>query len=104
MAMKEIKTHEDLKEALNQTRSVVMYAKPDCLHCTIVRNCVESIERHFPLIGFYFTEDINMPVSQRLNAFPVLVMYENGVEQGRLVGSKYITKIRDLLNLWFLKD
>lgn len=102
--MKEIKTQEDLKNALNSSRSVVMYGKPDCLHCTIVRNCIESIEKQYPLINFHFTEDRDIANRYGFDAFPVLVFYENGCEQGRLIGSSKIIHIKEMLNIWFLKD
>ena len=102
--MKEIKTREELKEALNKTRSVVMFGKADCLHCTIVRNCIKSVEKHFPLIDFYFTENRDFSNARNISSFPVVVFYENGIEQGTMVGSNHITLIRDILNLWFKKD
>lgn len=102
--MKEIKTREELKEALRKPKTVVMYGKHDCLHCTIMRNCIESVERHFPLIDFYYTEAREFADSRHIDAFPVTILYENGSEIARLVGSKFATKVRDIFNLWFLKD
>jgi thioredoxin-like negative regulator of GroEL len=102
--MKDIKTREELKEALRKPKTVVMFGKPDCLHCTIVKNCIESVERHFPLINFYYTEVKEFADARNIDAYPVTYLYENGNVIATLVGSKHITKIRDILNLWFLKD
>lgn len=102
--MKEIKTREELKNGMNQRHSVIMFGKEDCLHCSIVRTCIEDVEKHFPLVGFYFTENRDFSNERNIDAFPVLVFYENGIEQGKLIGSNHITKIREMLNLWFLKD
>lgn len=102
--MKEIITREELKEALRKPKTVVMYGKPDCLHCTIMRNCIEGVVRHFPLIDFYYTEVSEFADSRHIDAFPVTILYENGSEIARLVGSRFATKVRDIFNLWFLKD
>lgn len=102
--MKEIKSKEDIKEALRRGRSVIMFGKYDCLHCTIVRNCIESVERHYPLIDFYFTEDRQMADARHIDGYPVTIFYEHGIEQGRLIGSGKINILRDLFNLWFKKD
>lgn len=102
--MKEIETREGLKEALRKPKSVVMFGKHDCLHCTIMRNCIESVERHFPLIDFYYTEVREFADARHIDAFPVTILYENSSEIARLEGSKYATKVRDIFNLWFLKD
>lgn len=102
--MKEIITREELKDALRKPKTVVMYGKPDCLHCTIMRNCIESVVRHFPLIDFYYTEAREFADARHIDAFPVTILYENGSEIARLEGSKYATKVRDIFNLWFLKD
>lgn len=102
--MKEIKTREELREAANQARSVVMFGKEDCLHCSIVRTCVESVEKYYPLLGFHFTESRELSNVRNIDAYPVLVFYENGIEQGRLIGSNHINKIKELLNLWILKE
>ena len=102
--MKEIKTREELREAANQARSVVMFGKADCLHCSIVRTCIESIEKQYPLIDFCFTENKEFASARNIDAFPVLVFFENGIEQGSLVGSSHITILKDMLNLWFKKD
>lgn len=102
--MKEIKTNEELKEALRKPKSVVMYGKPECLHCTIMRNCIESVERHFPLIDFCYTEIREFADALHIDAFPVTILYENGSEIARLVGSKHATKVRDIFNLWFIKE
>lgn len=102
--MKEIKTRESLKEALNGGRSVVMFGKSDCLHCTIVRNCVESVEKNYHLIGFYYTENREFSVARNIVAFPVLIFYENGAEQFRVTGSGHIHKIMDIINLWIIKE
>lgn len=102
--MKEIKTREELRDAENQASSVVMFGKEDCLHCSIVRTCIESVEKHYPLIGFHFTESRELSNARNIDAYPVLVFYENGIEQGRLIGSSHIHKIKELLNLWILKE
>ena len=102
--MKEIKTNEELKEALKKPKSVVMFGKTDCLHCTIVQNCIESVERHFPLIDFYYTEVRAFADARHIDAFPVTYFYEYGSVFATLVGSKYAIRIREILNLWFLKD
>lgn len=102
--MKEIITREELKDALRKPKTVVMYGKPDCLHCTIMRNCIESVERHFPLIYFYYTETREFSDDRHIEDFPVTILYENGSEIARLVGSGFATKVRDIFNLWFLKD
>ena len=102
--MKEIKTREELKESLRKPKSVVIFSKHDCLHCTIMRNCIESIERHFPLIDFYYTEVREFADARHIDAYPVTTLYEHGSEIARLVGSKFATKVREVFNLWFLKD
>lgn len=102
--MKEIKTREELKEALRKPKTVLMYGKHDCLHCTIMRNCIESIERHFHLIDFYYTEVREFADARHIDAYPVTILYENGSEIARLVGSKFATKVREVFNLCFLKD
>lgn len=102
--MKEIKTREELREAANQARSVVMFSKADCLHCSIVRTCVESVEKYYPLLGFHFTESRELSNARNIDTYPVLVFYENGIEQGRLIGSNHAHKIKELLNLWILKE
>lgn len=102
--MKEIKTHEELRESTNQSRSVVLFSKEDCIHCTIVKNYIESIEKEYPLIGFYFTKNRISFDGEKFDTFPVLVFYEKYAEQGRLVGSNHITHLREILNLWFKKD
>ena len=102
--MKEIKTRQELKEAVKHSRSVVMYGKEDCLHCSIVRTCIESVEMQYPLISFFFTEEKELAEKKHIEEFPVLLFYENGNIEGALVGSGKITKIKEMLNLWFLKD
>lgn len=102
--MKETITREELKEALRKPKTVLMYGKHDCLHCTIMRNCIESIERHFPLIDFYYTEVREFADARHIDAYPVTILYENGSEIARLVGSKFATKVREVFNLCFLKD
>lgn len=102
--MKEIKTREELLEATNQAYSVVMFGKEDCLHCSIVLTCVESVEKNYPLLGFHFTESLELSNARNIDAYPVLVFYENGIEQGRMIGSNHIHKIKELLNLWILKE
>ena len=102
--MKDTRTREELKEALRKPKSVVMYGKHDCLHCTIMRNCIESVERNFPLIDFYYTEARELSDARRIDAFPVTILYENGSEIARLVGSEYATKVHDIFSLWLLKD
>ena len=98
--MKEIKTREELKGAINKTSSVVMFGKENCLHCSIVQNCVESVEKHYPNIGFYYTDNNELSSSRNINAFPVLVFYENGAEKCRITGSGHIHKIKEIINLW----
>lgn len=102
--MKEIKTREELQQALRTQKSVVMYGKPDCIHCNIVRTAIESIERHFPLVDFFFTEEKMFSKERYVDAFPVTIFYENGNEQGRLAGSGKVHLIRKMLDLWFFKE
>lgn len=102
--MKKISTREDLKNALRKDKSVIVFSKADCLHCTIVKNGIESIEEQYPLVQFYFTKDLGHAKEYNITEFPVMMFIENGSEQGRMVGSKYILKIKDILNLWFKKD
>ena len=102
--MKEIKTREELKEAFRKPKSVVMFGKHDCLHCTIMSNCIQSVERHFPLIDFYFTDVKEFSDERHIDAFPVTYLNENGSVMATLVGSKYATRVRDIFSLWFLKD
>lgn len=102
--MKEIKTHEELQTALDQSRSIIMFGKEDCLHCTIVKNGVGSIVQNYPLIGFYYTKNRDFATARNISAFPVLIFYENGSEQFRITGSSHIHKIRDFINLWIVKQ
>ena len=102
--MLEIKTNDDLKKVAKMSRTVVMYGKPDCLHCSIVRTCIESVEMQYPLISFFFAEEKELAEKKHIEVFPVLLFYENGNIEGALVGSGKITKIKEMLNLWFLKD
>lgn len=102
--MKEIKTQEELKKALKSAKSVVVFGKHDCLHCTIVKNCISSIERHFPLVDFYYTESVGLSDARHINEFPATYFFENGLEIARMIGSKYAIRLRDVLNLWFIKD
>ena len=100
-----INTEQELREFLRgKKRAVVVFGKHDCLHCTIVKNCIESVERHFPLIDFYYTEVREFADARHIDAFPVTILYENGSEIARLVVSKHATKVRDIFNRWFIKE
>lgn len=98
--MEEIKTREELKKTTNLGRCIILFSKPDCIHCTIAKNCIESIEHKYPQIGFYYTEKTDFASARNINSFPVLIFYENGAEKGRLLGSSQIHKIRGIVNLW----
>lgn len=102
--MKETKTREELKEALRKQKSVVMFGKKDCLHCSIVETVIEGIEKQYPLIAFGFTTETVLAERRHIEAYPVIAFYENGVIQGTLHGSGKITLIKNMLNMWFIKD
>ena len=102
--MNKIKSHQDLKKAVKSTRSVIMFSKPDCLHCSIVKTAIVSVEQQFPLIDFHYTEDLGFAKELNIDAFPVLVFYEKGNEQGRLIGSGKVHLLKHIFNLWFFKE
>lgn len=101
--MVEIKERDDIKDVLKKNRSIILYGKDDCIHCTIVHKCVEELEEKYPLISFYHTNDKSIAEKHNVTAFPTIVFFENGNEQGRLVGSSKITLLKEILNLWFYK-
>lgn len=102
--MNRIETKEELKEALKSAKCCIIYGKPDCLHCTIVRTAVDGIIRHFPLISFFYTENTEICGVRPFDGYPVTALYENGYLIGTMEGSGHIGKIREILNLWFRKD
>lgn len=100
-----INSEEELKQFLKDTqRAVVVFGKPNCLHCGIVENVLESIKAEYPLIKFGYTLDTEMSKARHFNSFPTMCFYEYGCVIGMLYGSGKITQINDMLNLWFRKD
>lgn len=100
-----ITTEKELRDFLrNKPRAVVLYGKDNCLHCSIVESVLGDVEKHYPLIAFGYTNSTALADKLHINAYPVLIFYENGAEQGRLIGSGKITFIKDMLNIWFKKD
>lgn len=100
-----INTEKELGDFLHEkSRTVVLFGKKDCLQCSIVETAIESIEKGYPLVSFGFTTDRDIAEKRHIDAYPVLVFYENGTEIGRLIGSGKIGRLKDILNLWFRKD
>lgn len=100
--MKEIKSKTEAFEALKKEHSVVLFAQENCLHCNVVENSILNIEKKYPLICFYKTED-KLLFDAYVDSFPTLVFYENGAEVGRVIGSGSIHKLKEMLNLWIVK-
>ena len=101
--MKEIKTILEAKEALMRYRSVVLFAKENCIHCSCMKNCIIDIEKQYPLIGFYETKNNSICISDGISEYPTVVFYEDGFEQVRITGSDNMLKIKEMLNLWIVK-
>lgn len=102
---KTITTETELKEFINRNqRAVVVFGKKDCLHCSIVETVIGGIQKEYPLVSFGFTTDRAIAEKRHIEAYPVIAFYENGVIQGTLHGSGKITLIKNMLNMWFLKD
>lgn len=102
---KTLNTETELKEFLNgNQRAVVVFGKKDCLHCSIVETVIEGIQKEYPLVAFGFTTDRAIADRRHIEAYPVIAFYEKGVIQGTLHGSGKITFIKNMLNMWFLKD
>lgn len=102
---KTINTENELKEFINKSqRAVVVFGKKDCLHCSIVETVIEGIQKDYPLIAFGFTTEKSLAERRHIEAYPVIAFYENGTIQGTLHGSSKIVHIKEMLNIWFLKD
>lgn len=102
---KTLNTENELKEFLNGNhRTVVVFGKKDCLHCSIVESVIEGIEKDYPLIAFGFTTERDLAEKRHIEAYPVIAFYENGNIMGTLHGSSKIVHIKDMLNIWFAKD
>ena len=101
--MKEIVTYDEYRDAFKQERSVILFGKEDCIHCSIVKNCIKSIEKNYPLVNFYYTIDFDFANARSINHYPELVFYNNGSECGRLAGSEHVNKLKELINIWILK-
>lgn len=102
---KTINTETELKEFINRNhRAVVIFGKKDCLHCSIVETVIDGIEKQYPLVSFGFTTERAIADRRHIEAYPVMAFYENGVIQGTLHGSSKIVRIKEILNIWFLKD
>lgn len=100
-----IDTEYELKEFINSNiRAVVVFGKKDCLHCSIVETVIEGIQKEYPLIAFGFTTEKSLAERRHIDAYPVIAFYENGNIQGTLHGSSKIVHIKEILNIWFLKD
>lgn len=102
--MEDIKNNQELKNAQRKTRTLVMFGKPDCLHCAIALTFVECLEKKFPLINFYKTDDTKLAEEICAKGFPVLCAYENGNLIATIHGSGHLEHLEDHLNLWFRKD
>lgn len=102
---KTLNTETELKEFINRNqRAVVVFGKKDCLHCSIVETVIDGIEKQYPLVSFGFTTEIAIADRRHIEAYPVMAFYENGTIQGTLHGSSKIVHIKEMLNIWFLKD
>ena len=100
-----ISNEKELHDFLRgKQRAVVLFGKEGCLRCSIVETVIDGIKKEYPIIAFGFTKDTALAESRHIDTYPVLVFYENGAEVGRLIGSDKITRIKNILNLWFLKD
>lgn len=102
--LNKIETKNELQEALKSARCCIIFTKDECLHCAIVKNVIDDIKKEYPLINFCVTESREITEAYHINAYPTLHFYDNGSLQGTLIGSNNITKIKDILNLWFLKN
>lgn len=100
--MLELKTRQDVKDAMNCARSAIMFGEADCIHCDIVKRCIEEVECQYPLITFSHAMQGIEPAD--VLHFPTIVFYEKGYETGRLVGSGKIHLIKKMLNIWFDKE
>ena len=102
---KTITTETELKEFLNgNQRAVVVFGKKDCLHCSIVETVIDGIEKQYPLVAFGFTTERALAERRHIEAYPVIAFYENGNIIGTLNGSSKIVRIKEMINIWFLKD
>ena len=102
---KTITTENELKEFLNENyKAVVVFGKKDCIHCSIVETVIEGIQKEYPLVAFGFTTERDLAEKRHIEAYPVIAFYENGTIQGTLHGSSKIVHIKEMLNIWFLKD
>lgn len=100
-----IDNEQQLRDFLkNSKKAVILFGKPDCLHCSIVETVIEGIAKEYPLIDFGFTTEKALADARHIEAFPMVAFYENGNIMGTLHGSGKITLIKEMLNIWFKKD
>lgn len=102
---KTIDNEKELRDFINSNmKAAVMFGKKDCIHCTIAKKCIEEVEESFPDIGFCITEERELSEMRHINAFPVIVLYKNGTEQGRLCGTDNIAYLKNILSLMTIKE
>ena len=61
-----------------------------CYYCTVLSPLIEEVSPDFSDITFYKTNaeiDTNISIRNRINAYPTIVLFENGVEIDRCVGA-----------------
>lgn len=94
----------ELKDFLcEHPKAVVVFGKPDCLHCGVVETIFESVLKDYPLIAFAFTTSQEIAEKRHIESFPVTCFYEDTHLQGCLVGSGFVEKTKEILNVWVAK-
>lgn len=83
---------------------VVLFGEDDCINCSILENIIESLRPKYPLVSFGFAKGNDLSRIHHIKYFPTLSFFENGMEIGSMIGTAYMMKIRNILDLWFLKE